>query len=66
MRSPSKKAFEKLMNLGVYFLDFYGKYQGGYSRHYLYGYVPPKGVSISEAFSRMGYKKLWIAALFSS
>ena len=47
---------------------------GGTPIHYLYGYVPPNGVvilkllikngvSISEAFSRMGYKKLWITAL---
>ena len=43
---------------------------------YLYGYVLRNGVvilkllilngvSISEAFSRMGYKKLWITALSS-
>ena len=42
---------------------------GGTPIHYLYGYVPPNGVvilklliwngvSISEAFSRTGYKKL--------
>ena len=45
--------------------------------HYLYGYVPPNGVmilkllirnrvSISEAFSKTGYKKLWITALSSA
>ena len=50
---------------------------GGTPIHYLYGYVPPNGVvilkllikngvSISEAFSRTGYKKLWITALSSA
>ena len=50
---------------------------GGTPIHYLYGYVRLngvvilkllilKGVSISEAFSRTGYKKLWIAALSSA
>ena len=45
--------------------------------YYLYGYVPPNGVlilklviqnrvSISEAFSRTGEKKLWITALSSA
>ena len=50
---------------------------GGTPIHYLYGYVPPNGVvilklliyngvSISEAFPRTGYKKLWITALSSA
>ena len=50
---------------------------GGTPIHYLYGYVPPNGVvilkllikngvSISEAFSRTGYKKLSITALCSA
>ena len=50
---------------------------GGTPIHYIYGYVLPNGVvilkllikngvSISEAFSRMGYKKLWIMALSSA
>ena len=50
---------------------------GGTPIHYLYGHVPPNGVvilklliyngvSISEAFSRTGYKKLWITALSSA
>ena len=50
---------------------------GGTPIHYLYGYVPPNavvilklliknGVSISEAFSRTRYKKLWITALSSA
>jgi len=39
--------------------------------HYLYGYVPPNGVvilkvSISDVFSRTGYKNLWITALSSA
>ena len=50
---------------------------GGTPIHCLYGYVPPNGVvilklliqngvSISDAFSKTGYKKLWIAALSSA
>ena len=50
---------------------------GGTPIHYLQVYVPPNGVvflklpiqngvSISEAFSRTGYKKLWITALSSA
>ena len=50
---------------------------GGTPIHYLYGYVPLNGVvilklliwngvSISEAFSRTEYKKLWITALSSA
>ena len=50
---------------------------GATPTHYLCGYVPPNGVvilkllilngvSISEAFSRTGYEKLWIKALSSA
>ena len=50
---------------------------GGTPIQYLCGYVPPngvvilklliqKGISISEAFSRTAYKKLWITALSSA
>ena len=48
---------------------------GGTPIRYLYRYLPPNGVvilklliqngvSISEAFSRKGYKKLWITRLY--
>ena len=51
--------------------------RGGTPIHYLYRYLPPNGVvilklliqngvSISEAFSRTGYEKLWITALSSA
>ena len=66
---------------GRWTLCFYGRAVltrgGGTPIHYPYGYVPPngvvilkllisKGVSISEAFSRTGYKKLSITALSSA
>ena len=61
MRSPSKKAFEKLMSLGVYFLDFYGKYQegggGGGTPVITYtGMCRPTGYPFQRRFLEWGIK----------